>query len=171
MFCTISWTDTVVRSSEPTGGAIEPEEGGEKNPSDEVAAWLQEVGKRRPRPRAPAESTEELLTHLERVSGTRIRSREDIDAFLSGVARKARERRAGGAFKNALLGALLVIAILQYYFIDVQLQILMQPSLTVFAPARYPGPARPQRISGTPGGAGVTRTRPPLEPRARRIAL
>ena len=35
---------------------------------------------------------------------------------------------------------LLVVAILQYYFIDVQLQILSQPSLTVFVPVRGDSP-------------------------------
>ena len=116
---------------------IKPEQEGEKDPSEEVAAWLQEVGQRRPGPPAPAESSEELLAHLEQLSGTKIRTREDIHVFLTGVARKAGQRRTSGRVKNALLGTLLVIAILQYYFIDVQLQILSQPSLTVFAPASH----------------------------------
>lgn len=122
---------------------ITPDREGGKDPSEEVAAWLQEVGQRRPGSQAPAESSDELLAHLERLSGKKIRTREDIHVFLSGVARQAGQRRAGGWGKNALLGALLVIAILQYYFIDVQLQILSQPSLTVFLPARNLGSAPP----------------------------
>jgi hypothetical protein len=135
----VLFTRAVGRRAEPHGGAIKPEQEGEKDPSEEVAAWLQEVGQRRPGPPAPAESSEELLAHLERLSGTKIRTREDIHVFLGTVARKAAQRRASARGKNVLLGALLVIAILQYYFIDVQLQILSQPSLTVFLPARHLG--------------------------------
>ena len=136
-----------VRSRVYREAPIKPEEEGGKDPSEEVAAWLQEVGHRRPGARAPAESSEALLAHLERLSDTKIRTRDDIDVFLSGVAHKAEQRRAGGRVKNALLGALLVIAILQYYFIDVQLQILSQPSLTVFAPARHIDAAPPGQRS------------------------
>ncbi len=51
---------------------------------------------------------------------------------------RGKGRRAGSQFKNLLLAALLVVSILQYYFIDVQLQILSQPSLMVFATPRGP---------------------------------
>ena len=42
---------------------------------------------------------------------------------------------------NVLI-ALLVVAAAQYYFIDIQLQILSQPTLTVFVPVKAgsPGP-------------------------------
>lgn len=136
-----------VRSRATREAPIKPDQEGGKDPSEEVAAWLQEVGQRRPGPLAPAESSEELLAHLERLSGTKIRSREDIQVLLGTLARKAGQRRASGRIKNALLGALLVIAILQYYFIDVQLQILSQPSLTVFLPARNIDAAPPDARS------------------------
>ena len=73
----------------------------------------------------------------------KIRTREDIHVLLGAVARKAGQKRASGRVKNVLLGTLLVIAILQYYFIDVQLQILSQPSLTVFLPTRHIDAAPP----------------------------
>jgi len=44
--------------------------------------------------------------------------------------------------KRALLATLLLAAFAQYYFIDVQLQILSQPALTVFVPVKG-HPARP----------------------------
>jgi type VI protein secretion system component VasF len=75
----------------------------ERHPSEELAQWLQEVGQRRnPRPQSEP----------------------------SRKAERTRSKRQ--YFKNALLAALLIMAVLQYYFIDVQLQILSQPSLTVF---------------------------------------
>jgi hypothetical protein len=46
----------------------------------------------------------------------------------------AAARLAGAPLKRMVLGGALAAAILQYYFIEVQLQILKQPSLTVFAP-------------------------------------
>jgi hypothetical protein len=82
---------------------------------------------------------------LEQLSGRQINSREDIRAYVEGIAKDAKrktERRQH--FKNIALGALFVIAALQYYYLDVQLQILSQPSLTVFYPTKT-FPARPQK--------------------------
>jgi hypothetical protein len=112
------------------------------DPSEDVADWLKEVGRRKSSSRA--ESTAELLAHLERLSGKPLRTRADIDAFVRGLTGRQQPRR-GAALKNALLGALLVISILQYYFIEVQLQILSQPALTVFARQGTPAPSRKSR--------------------------
>jgi hypothetical protein len=110
---------------------------GGNDPSEEVADWLKEVGRRRVDP-GRSESEAELLAHLERLSGKPLRTRADIDALVRSLAGHQQPRR-GARLKNALLGALLVVSILQYYFIEVQLQILSQPALTVFAPARHAG--------------------------------
>lgn len=89
-------------------------------------------------------SNAELVAHLEQLSGRRIKSRQDIAEYVDELTRKATLRRSKSQhLKNFLLAALFVVATAQYYFLDVQLEILAQPTLTVFVPAR--GGAPPQR--------------------------
>ena len=116
-----------------------------RDPSEDLADWLQEVGRRR---NGPRELDEALRVHLEQLAGRTIRTREVITEYVSELSDKARDKRTRSQqLKNALLGVLLVIAILQYYFIDVQLDILAQPTLTVFAPSPDLRQTRPrQRI-------------------------
>lgn len=128
------------------------------------------MGHRRVSPPAP-ESSSALLAHLERVSGTTIRTREDIDALLQGLDRQEKRKRAAAPLKHLFLVVLLFIAVLQYYFIDVQVQILSQQSLTVFVPVRDLARARPQRISGSLADLEATRKPPAPALRARSIAL
>ena len=90
-------------------------------------------------PKAPGgdHSDAELVAHLERLTGRRIKSRQDISDYVRGLSQHAKQRRLSSQnLKNGLLAGLLVLAALQYYFIDVQLQILSQPTLTVFVPAK-----------------------------------
>lgn len=88
-------------------------------------------------------SDRELVAHLEQLTGRRIRSREDIAAYVDELQHKARAKGARSQqLKNALLIALLLAAAGQYYFTDVQLQILSQPSLTVFVPAKSDSPPK-----------------------------
>lgn len=89
------------------------------------------------------DSDRELLAHLERLTGRQIRSRQDISDYIGELSTRASERQSRHQqLKNALLIALLLVAAGQYYFIDVQLQILSQPTLTVFVPVKAgsPGP-------------------------------
>lgn len=82
-------------------------------------------------------SDAELVAHLERLTGRRIKSRDDISAYVKSLSEQAKQKRVQKQYlKNGLLAGLLAIAALQYYFIDVQLQILSQPTLTVFLPAK-----------------------------------
>ena len=112
----------------------------ERDPSEDLAEWLQEVGRRRNGPKEPDEA---LRVHLEQLAGRNIRTREDITEYVNELADNGRDKRTRARqLKNVLLGVLLLIATLQYYFIEVQLQILAQPALTVFAPSpelRPPG--------------------------------
>ena len=104
-----------------------------RDASEDLAQWLQEVGRRRNRAQEPDEA---LRIHLEQLAGRTIRTREDITEYVNELSDKARDKGTRRQqLKNALLGALLVIAVLQYYFIEVQLEILAQPALTVFAPS------------------------------------
>jgi hypothetical protein len=72
-------------------------------------------------------SNAELLAELERLSRWQIKSRADFRDYANSLSAKAGERRSSSQrLKNALLAILLVAAFAQYYFIDVQLQILAQ---------------------------------------------
>jgi len=98
---------------------------------------------RETRPSPHSDSDRELLAHLERLTGRRIRSRQDISDYIGGLPARASEKQSKRQhLKNVLLVALLVVAAAQYYFIDIQLQILSQPTLTVFVPVKggSPGP-------------------------------
>jgi len=89
------------------------------------------------------ESNGELVAHLERLTGRRIKSRQDISRYVSELSTKAKARRSKSQhLKNFLLIALLIVSAAQYYFLDVQLEILAQPTLTVFVPVKGDSPPR-----------------------------
>jgi type VI protein secretion system component VasF len=107
-----------------------------RDPSEDVAEWMKEVGRRKQRHGA-RDSDKALRLHLEELTGRKIETREDISDYVAEVSREADARRSRAQYlKNGLLGILLVVAALQYYFIDVQLKILSQPTLTVFVPVK-----------------------------------
>ena len=94
--------------------------------------------------RGRTQSTSELVAHLEQLSGRRIRSRQDISDYVGELSARAAARRSKiQHLKNFLLVALLITAAGQYYFIDIQLEILAQPALTVFVPVK--GDSAPRR--------------------------
>jgi hypothetical protein len=107
----------------------------ERDPSEDVADWLKDIGRRGVHT-SPKESDEALRVHLEHMAERKIRTRQDINDYVEDLARKAGDRRSrANQLKTAGLGILFAIALLQYYFIDVQLQILSQPAVTVFVPS------------------------------------
>ena len=107
-----------------------------RDPSEDVAEWMKEVGRRKQRHGA-RDSDKALRLHLEKLAGRSIGTREDISDYVAELSREADARRLRVQYvKNCLLGILLVVAALQYYFIDVQLEILSQPALTVFVPTK-----------------------------------
>ncbi len=83
-------------------------------------------------------SREELYLYLDQLAGRPIRTRAELEAYLNEL--KAREEPAQArsperrwtVVKHALLGVGLVIAVLQYYLIDVYVQILALQRLQVF---------------------------------------
>ena len=87
----------------------------------------------------PPESREELVQHLERLTGRTLRTREDIQAYVRDVAaRKAAEQpsvRRWLRAKKATLVALLAFGVIQYYVLDVMLEIVSMRSNTFFVPA------------------------------------
>jgi len=90
----------------------------------------------------PPASREELIQYLEQASGRSIRTRDDIKAYVEEMAaRKAADepsviwwRRA----KTATLIGLTVFAFVQYYMIDVMVQIMALRETTFFVPVSMP---------------------------------
>ena len=91
---------------------------------------------------AQPESREELVQHLEKLTGRTLRTREDIQAYVREVAaRKAADKpsvRRWLKLKKVTLVALLAFGIMQYYILDVMLEIVSMRSTTFFVPARAP---------------------------------
>jgi hypothetical protein len=91
--------------------------------------------------RAP-ETREELVEHLEKLTGRTLKTREDIQAYVREIsARKAADdpvvRRWLKAKKITLM-ALFAFGVMQYYILDVMLEIVSLPSTTFFVPASTP---------------------------------
>jgi len=91
---------------------------------------------------APPETREELVQHLEKLTGRTLRTREDIQAYVREVsARKSTDAvsvRRWLQLKKIALVALLAFGVIQYYILDVMLEIVSMPSTTFFVPVRTP---------------------------------
>ena len=103
----------------------------------DLTTWLAEAGRRQlAQPPQAQESAEQLLSYLQVRVGRRLRSREEIDRYLSDLEARDEERSRAATRQRiirevALLLALLVAAGVNHYF-DVQLQIARLPNLLVF---------------------------------------
>ena len=90
----------------------------------------------------PPETREELIEHLEKLTGRSLKTREDIHAYVREVSsRKATDKpsvRRWLTVKKTTLVALLAFAVIQYYMLDVMLEILSMRTTTFFVPARTP---------------------------------
>lgn len=88
------------------------------------------------------ETREELVQHLEKLTGRTLRTREDIQAYVREVsARKPADApsvRRWLQLKKIALIALLAFGVIQYYILDVMLEIVSMPSTTFFVPVRAP---------------------------------
>jgi hypothetical protein len=91
---------------------------------------------------APPDSRDELVQHLEKLTGRSFRTREDIQAYVREVSgRKAADQpsvRRWLKLKKVTLVALLAFGVMQYYILDVMLEIVSMRSTTFFVPARTP---------------------------------
>jgi hypothetical protein len=85
---------------------------------------------------------EELVQHLEKLTGRTLRTREDIQAYVREVAaRKAADDPAVRRWltaKKITLIVLLGFGVMQYYILDVLLEIVSMPTTTFFVPASGP---------------------------------
>lgn len=85
------------------------------------------------------ETREELIQHLEKLTGRTLKTREDIAAYV----REAAARRAGEQpsvqrwlkAKKVTLIALFTFSVVQYYILDVMLEIASMRGTTFFVPA------------------------------------
>ena len=79
-----------------------------------------------------------MIRHLEQLAGRAIRTREDVSEYLKEIsARKAGDDPSVQRWKAAKRVTLLVTlsaAFLQYYFMDVALQIMSLRELVQFVP-------------------------------------
>lgn len=89
-----------------------------------------------------AENRAELLLHLEKIAGRTLRTREEIQAYVREVAaHTAADRpsvRRWLQVKKITLVALLAFSFMQYYMLDVLLEITSMHSTVFFVPARAP---------------------------------
>ena len=87
----------------------------------------------------PPETREELIQHLEKLTGRTLKTREDIAAYVREVsARKAADQPSVQRWlkvKKVTLIALLAFGAIQYYILDVMLEIVSMRSSTFFVPA------------------------------------
>ena len=88
------------------------------------------------------ESREQLIQHLEELTGRTLRTRADIQSYVREIsARKATDepsvRRWLKVKKFTLIG-LLAFSVMQYYMLDVLLEIASMRSTTFFVPASAP---------------------------------
>jgi hypothetical protein len=90
----------------------------------------------------PPQAREDLLEQLEKLTGRSLRTREDIQAYVREVsARKIADEpsvRRWLQIKRITLFALLAFGIMQYYILDVMLEIVSMPATTYFVPVRAP---------------------------------
>jgi hypothetical protein len=85
------------------------------------------------------ETREELIQHLEKLAGRRLKTREDVQAYF----RETAERKPGQQpsvqrwvkAKRVTLFVLLVFSVIQYYVLDVMLEIASMRTTTFFVPA------------------------------------
>ena len=84
------------------------------------------------------ESREELLQHLEKLTGRTLKTRADIAAYVREVRlRSAADEPSVQRWlkaKKITLGALFAFSVIQYYVVDVMLEIASMPSTTYFVP-------------------------------------
>jgi hypothetical protein len=94
------------------------------------------VGDRQP------ETREELVQYLEKLSGRTLKTREDIQAYVREMsARKAADDPAVRRWlkaKKITLIVLLGFGVMQYYILDVLLEIVSMRTTTFFVPASAP---------------------------------
>ncbi|HSH07125.1 MAG TPA: hypothetical protein VLA41_05630 [Burkholderiales bacterium] len=94
----------------------------------------------------PEDTAERLLHHVEQHAGQPLRTRASIDAYFAAQSRLRDDDRPPkrSLLRETVLVLFLAVAVLQYYYIDVSLQIAALNQVTVFVPVQ----ASPPRDDG-----------------------
>ena len=87
------------------------------------------------------ERREELLRHLEELTGRSFHSRDDVRRYVDEMRQQefellARKGQMWRTVKQSALLALFVVAFLQYYLVDTLVQISTLQQVQVFVPVR-----------------------------------
>ena len=87
------------------------------------------------------ESREELLHHLEELTGRSFHTHEDVRKFVAeaearAVAKQKRSTSGWRAVKTTTLLILLMLSFVQYYLVDSLLQTVSLPEMTFFVPVK-----------------------------------
>jgi len=118
---------------------------------DELAQWLEDSGRRRAI--RLDESPEALLGLVEKISGTKLRSADDITTYFESLRLKELERRQAETKRRALregfLVAMLVVSAAQYYYWDVNLQIASLHKVHYFVAPVGSGPRSTSTLPST----------------------
>lgn len=95
-----------------------------------------------PRAAADADAAEQLLRRVEAHAGRPLRTGDAVDAYFKELSKSRRETPAAGRslLRETVLVLFLLIAVLQYYYMDVSLQIASLNRVTVFVPIDKPAP-------------------------------
>lgn len=92
----------------------------------DLSRWLQDSGRRRAI--RLKESPDELLSYIEELTGAKLSAREDIRDYFHRRRREEAQRRRAierrRILREAVLVALLGFALAQYYYWEVQLQVV-----------------------------------------------
>jgi hypothetical protein len=154
-----------------------------KDPSEDLAQWLSDAGRRTWRSAAVAEtslgdrareSSGDLFRYLEELAGRELRSRDDIRRYVGELSapdpEANRTHRRQRLVKDTVLLLCLLTAYIQYNFLDVNLQIARLPSIVIFVPvdAMNPPPrSGVQARRGDADHAGAIAVALPGQPRTR----
>ena|SRR5436190_24341206 len=97
--------------------------------------------KKRGKAQALPESREELLHHLEKLTGQSFHTHDDVRRFVvdMGAQKAAKQKRSAGgwrAVKTTTLLALLILSFVQYYLADSLLQTVSLREMTFFVPVK-----------------------------------
>lgn len=88
------------------------------------------------------DAAESLLCHVERHAGQPLRTRASIDAYFAAVSKLRSDDAVPkrSLLRETVLVLFLAAAVLQYYYMDVSLQIASLKQVTVFVPVQEPRP-------------------------------
>ncbi|MGA8006552.1 MAG: hypothetical protein WCA17_10660 [Burkholderiales bacterium] len=114
------------------------------DPYEGTTQWLVDSARRRSpeedKPQPATESSEELLQFLEERTGRSLRSRKAIERYIAESVEGVRANTKRGYRTQLILDSTLllglVVAILQYYYWDVFLQMDKLERITIFVPAK-----------------------------------